>query len=132
MSIKQINILILRMFLDKKLIFSRLKSAYCLKSDATLSRFLGIAPTTLASWKKRNTFDFDIIYSKCEEISWNYLIQGLGEPFLKNESPQNNTNKTKDSENQLLNRLSLVNKQILTLAEEVERIKNQLDHKESK
>lgn len=120
------------MFLDKKLIFSRLKSAYCLKSDATLSRFLGIAPTTLASWKKRNTFDFDIIYSKCEDIDWNYLIYGVGEPFLKNESPKSHTNEVKVPDNQLLDRLSLVNKQIHTLAEEVERIKNQLEHKESK
>lgn len=70
-------------YLDKILIFSRIKSAYDLKTDAQLARFLGIPTTTLSSWKRSNRFDIDLLYSKLVGISWDYLIYGKGMPFLK-------------------------------------------------
>ncbi|MCL4639383.1 MAG: helix-turn-helix domain containing protein [Olivibacter sp.] len=69
-------------FLDKSLILSRIKFAYGIKSDLKLAEFLGIPPTTLSSWKRRNTIDFDLLYSKLVDISWDHLIYGIGEPFL--------------------------------------------------
>lgn len=113
------------MFLDKKLIFSRLKVAYGFKSDSRLSQYLGIPPTTLASWKTRNTFDFDILYSKCEGVSWDYLIHGVGEPFLKNGSGQNRAIEKEDFEAQLRDQLH-------TLTDEIKRLTNKLEQKESK
>lgn len=83
MSIKQFIIRVLSTKLDKKLIISRIKSAYNLKSDSKLADFLGIPPTTLSSWKARNSIDLDIIHSKCVDINWNYLIKGIGEAFDK-------------------------------------------------
>ena len=125
MSIKQEKILILRMFLDKKLIFSRLKTAYGLTSDSKLSHYLGIPPTTLASWKARNTFDFDILYSKCEGLSWDYLVYGIGEPFIKNEPDQDARLPGGNFDDELRNQLH-------TLTDEIKRLTAKLEQKDLK
>lgn len=85
--------------LDKKLIISRIKSAYNLKSDTELADFLGIPPTTLSSWKARNSIDLDKLYAKCVDINWDYLITGRGSAFVKQdrvlhleENPREQTN----------------------------------------
>jgi len=70
-------------YLDKTLIFSRIKSAYGFKTDAQLARFLGIPTTTLSSWKRSNRFDIDLLYSKLVDISWDFLFYGKGMPFLQ-------------------------------------------------
>ncbi|MGV8135981.1 MAG: helix-turn-helix domain-containing protein [Mangrovibacterium sp.] len=111
------------MFLDKKLIFSRLKFAYGLTSDSKLSHFLGIPPTTLASWKARNTFDFDILYSKCEGLSWDYLVYGIGEPFIKNESNQDARQPGGNFDDELRDQLH-------TLTEEIKRLTTKLEQKD--
>ena len=71
-------------FLDKKEILERIKAFYKLKSDAKLASFLGIPPTTLASWYSRNTFNLDLIYEKCVDIDLKWLLTGE-EVILKNE-----------------------------------------------
>lgn len=65
--------------IDKSLILNKIKSSYGLKSDAEFARFLGIAPTTLSSWYKRNTMDYDLVYSKCEGLIGDFLLSGKGE-----------------------------------------------------
>jgi phage repressor protein C with HTH and peptisase S24 domain len=54
---------------DKTLILKGIKDYYNFKSDTEFSDFLGIKPTTLSSWYRRNTFDYDLLYSKCVEIN---------------------------------------------------------------
>jgi SOS-response transcriptional repressor LexA len=66
---------------DKSLILNEIKSHYGHKSDAEFATFLGIAPTTLSSWHKRNSIDYDLVYSKCEGISGDFLFTGKGEAF---------------------------------------------------
>jgi hypothetical protein len=51
--------------------------------DSEFARFLEIKPQTLATWHSRNTFDINIIYSKCYEISPDFLLTGKGE-MLRN------------------------------------------------
>lgn len=57
-------------------ILDRLKTALELKNDSELATTLGIAPNTLSAWKKRNSVDFDKIFSICENISIDWLIKG--------------------------------------------------------
>ncbi len=71
-------------FNNKVLILNAIKNHYSLKSDAAFARFLDIKPQTLSSWYSRNTFDIDLLYSKCVGIDGNYLITGI-EPIFKNE-----------------------------------------------
>lgn len=81
------NLRNMSMLLDKSLILNEIKSHYKFKSDAEFARFLDIKPQTLSSWYSRNTFDIDLIYAKCEDISGDWLLTGKGS-MLKSISPQ--------------------------------------------
>ena len=43
------------------------------------ARLLGISPQAVASWSTRETFDIELIYSKCVNISAHWLLTGEGE-----------------------------------------------------
>lgn len=49
--------------------------------------FLGIKTTTLAMWYKRNTYDIELIFKKCEFLSAEWLLTGQGS-MLKSELVQ--------------------------------------------
>lgn len=57
-------------------------------SDGNKARFaaiLGIKPQTINTWVARNTFDAELIYSKCEGISGDWLLgNGEGEMLRGN------------------------------------------------
>jgi len=61
---------------DKTLILNRIKSHYGFKSDAEFARFLGIKPNSLSNWYTRNTIDYDLVFSKCEDINLEWLLSG--------------------------------------------------------
>lgn len=65
--------------IDKSLILNKLKSHYGFNSDTDFSKFLGIKPQTLSSWHSRNSFDIDLIYSKCVNVNGDFLLSGIGE-----------------------------------------------------
>lgn len=64
---------------DKSLILSKIKSHYKFKTNEEFADFLGIAPTTLSSWSRRNSIDTELIYAKCTDIDANWLLTGKGE-----------------------------------------------------
>ena len=72
---------------DNSLIINEIKSYYGFKKDTDFANFLGIAPTTLASWHKRNSFDYELIFAKCEDIDANWLLSGQGS-MLKSDVEQ--------------------------------------------
>ncbi len=79
------------MILDKTLILKRFKDAKNIKKDLDLASHLGINQSTLANWKHRNSIDFDILFSFCDNISLDWLIFGIGEMLRKNdEKPPEN------------------------------------------
>lgn len=47
-------------------------------NDAQFANHLGIKPQTLSNWHARNTYDAERIYTKCVEISGDWLL-GAGE-----------------------------------------------------
>lgn len=54
--------------LNKSSVLDRIKQCYNLKGNAELARFLGVAPNTISNWYGRNTFDLDILYTKCVDM----------------------------------------------------------------
>lgn len=52
---------------------------------SVFANFLGVAPSTISSWLARDTFDYDLIFAKCEKISSEWLLTGKGE-MLKNDT----------------------------------------------
>ena len=65
--------------INKSLILNEIKSYYNFVSDSEFAKFLGIKPQTLSSWHTRNTFDIELLYSKCENINAEYLLTGIGD-----------------------------------------------------
>jgi hypothetical protein len=61
--------------INKGLILNALKEHYSFKSDAAFARFLGIAPTSLASWYVRDTLNWDVIFAKCNDVNFDTLIK---------------------------------------------------------
>lgn len=72
--------------MDKSLILKEIKKHYNFASDAYFARFLDIKPQTLSNWYARNTFDYEIIYTKCVDVDIDWIFTGKGE-MLKKESP---------------------------------------------
>ena len=68
--------------INKTQVLDRIKGYYKLKSNAKLASFLEVAPTTVSSWYSRATFDIDILYSKCVDLSFDWLLTGEG-PMLR-------------------------------------------------
>lgn len=64
--------------INKTLILNKIKDTYLFKTDTAFANYLGIKPQTLSSWLSRNTFDIDLIYSKCVNINPEFLISGIG------------------------------------------------------
>ena len=57
-------------------------------NKSLFSRKIGVKPQTINTWLNRNTFDAELIYSKCEFISGDWLLSGVGE-MIKSTDSQN-------------------------------------------
>jgi len=69
--------------MDKSKMLDEIKSHYEFKKDAELADFLKITRQTLSNWKSRNTFDAELIYSKCSELNPAWLLTGDGSMLQK-------------------------------------------------
>lgn len=83
--------------MDKLLILNNLQELYGYEKDSEFAKYLGISSQTLSNWKSRNTFDIELLYTKCENINPEYLFTGNGSVFKK---------KYPDNENSSINIVS--------------------------
>lgn len=63
--------------MDKSLILKRIKNEKNFNTDAELADFLGISRAVLSNWYKRDSIDYDLVLSKCEQMDMNYLLKGI-------------------------------------------------------
>lgn len=59
-------------------------SHYTNGNKAKFANILGVSPQTISAWVARSTFDSELIYTKCSDMSADWLLTGKG-PMLKNE-----------------------------------------------
>ena len=71
--------------IDKSLILNRIKTIKKFNTDVELANFLGINTSTLSNWYSRNSLDFDILFSKCEDLPIEWLLTGKGEMLRSGE-----------------------------------------------
>lgn len=64
--------------LTKRNILEALIDHYSNGSKAQFASLLGISRQGLSTWLSRETFDYDLVYSKCEHISGDWLLTGEG------------------------------------------------------
>lgn len=67
--------------MEKRDILETLINCYCEGVQARFAGMIGIKPATLSNWIKRNTFDYDVVYAGCPDLSGDYLLSGEGEIF---------------------------------------------------
>ena len=53
-------------------------------NKAQFASLIGITPQGLSTWIKRESFDIELIFSKCEGISAQWLLSGNGDMFENN------------------------------------------------
>ena len=73
--------------MNKKGQLESLINYYTDGNKTQFANMLGIKPPTVNSWFLRDTFDLELIYSKCIDVSSDWLLTGEGE-MLKSERPQ--------------------------------------------
>lgn len=82
--------------IDKNLIISDIKKYLDIKKDTDFAKYLGVRPNVLGNWKNRNTFDIDILITKCEFLNVEWLLTGEG-AMLKEGMLESNASYLKDS-----------------------------------
>lgn len=83
--------------MNTELIINRLKEAKKITTDAQLATVLGVKPNTLSTWKTRNSLDLELIFSKCEDISLDWLIFGRGDMFYSQNREQTTPSGSSDT-----------------------------------
>lgn len=68
--------------MDISLIINEIKFHLGIKTDSEFASFLGTTQSNIATWKKRNTINYELIIAKCPDIDANYLFSGKG-PMLR-------------------------------------------------
>ncbi len=74
--------------MDKLLILNNIKKHLKIRFDKDFADFLGIKTTTLAMWYKRNSYDVELLFNKCEFLNPEWLLTGKGE-MLKESAKSN-------------------------------------------
>ena len=60
-------------------IIERLFIYFQVDNNKQLAEKLGVSNTVLSNWKARNTIDYELLFTKCENINFNWLIKGNGQ-----------------------------------------------------
>jgi phage repressor protein C with HTH and peptisase S24 domain len=64
--------------IDKPLILNKIKSHLNIKYGKDFAEFLGIKESTLSMWYKRETYDIELLFKKCEFLNPEWLLTGKG------------------------------------------------------
>lgn len=70
--------------MGKKDMLLALIEHYSNGNKAHFASLLGISPQGLSTWIKRESFDIELLFSKCEGLSAEWLLRGQG-PMLKSD-----------------------------------------------
>lgn len=126
--------------MNKTLILNKLREHLGFSSGKEFAEYLGIKPSTLSNWYTRNSFDVDLIASKCGFINLNWLITGEGSMLKEGETGMKmETQLEKGKELQLQKELNFsrsiieLQKKLIEALEEKtkeleERVKNKNNH----
>lgn len=64
--------------LTKGEMLDAIKSHLNMNKNAEFARFLGISSQAVSNWYSRNTFDAELLYTKCDFINPDWLLTGRG------------------------------------------------------
>lgn len=67
-----------------------LVSHYTKGNKAQFANMLGVSAQTISAWIARKTFDAELLYAKCSDISAEWLLSGIGSMLRDNRTTDNN------------------------------------------
>lgn len=76
--------------MEKKDILETLVNYYCDGNKANFAKMIDITPQLLSNWIKRNTLDFEQVYSRCPGLSGDWLLSGGEGEMIRNNSQNDN------------------------------------------
>lgn len=82
--------------MDKLLILNDIKKHLGIRFDKDFADFLGVKTTTLAMWYKRNSYDVELLFNKCEFLNPEWLLTGKGEMLRISAKPYPDAEKAVD------------------------------------
>lgn len=92
------------MLVDKSLILKSIKEYKGFAKDSDFARYLGVSPTVLSNWYRRNTFDTNKIVNAFPEINEVWLLTGEGE-MLKTPGKEGKGKETEEASNLTVGRV---------------------------
>ena len=84
-------------FLTKGEMLNAIKTHLNMPKNADFARFLGISSQAVSNWYARNTFDAELIYTKCDFINADWLLSGRGEMLKATKALIEASNEKKES-----------------------------------
>ena len=121
--------------MDKSLIINLIKLHLGIKTDSEFAEFLGVKQPAISNWRRRNTIDYELIITKCNDINANWLLTGKGEMLdhphneaTHNINSSNNTyiNGVGDNSQDKTNEKNIYNEMIITQRELIDSLKEQI------
>lgn len=76
--------------MDKKIMLEQLIDYFNNGNKSQFAKRLGITPQGLSTWMTRSTFDNELVFSKCEGVSAEWLLTGKG-PMINNQDLVNSS-----------------------------------------
>ena len=61
---------------------------YCEGKPTVFAKHVGVAPSTISSWMARDTYDYELLFAKCENISPSWLLTGEGDMLIEEAPPK--------------------------------------------
>ena len=96
-------------------------------NKSKFASMIGVKPQTINTWLLRGTFDIELIYSKCEHLSGDWLLSGEGEMLRStNEAIANGDNSVAVNNNSG----SIATGDTNAMAEKIALLERLLDEKE--
>ena len=68
--------------MTKKERLEAIMAHYADGKTSVMASKLGVADSTISTWLKRDTYDLELIFAKCENISAEWLITGEGDMIV--------------------------------------------------
>ncbi|MBO8183309.1 MAG: helix-turn-helix domain-containing protein [Archaeoglobus sp.] len=105
-------------------ILNRLKIVLDIRKDKNLAKLLGVKPSTLSTWKARNTLDYELLINICvmRNINLNWLFTGQGSMFIKNKIKTEEERNLESRLQKLIKEKNSLEKKIMDLDKELQEL----------
>ena len=68
--------------MTKKERLEAIMAHYADGKTSVMASKLGVADSTISTWLKRDTYDLELLFAKCENISAEWLVTGEGDMIV--------------------------------------------------